>query len=65
MTCLKLKHRLDFSTRKRRMLLNDAVNHKLQEGVIIFSLSAENEMKNQKEVLTFIGTYLCDTGHER
>ena len=53
------------STGKRRMLLKDAMSHKLQDGIIIFSFRAENETKNEKEVLTFIGTYLCDTGHER
>jgi hypothetical protein len=51
MSSLKLKHRLDLSAGKRRMLLNDAMDHKLQDSVIIFSSSAENETKNEKEVL--------------
>ena len=43
------------------MIVNDSASFKLSEAVLIFSLRAENEMKNEKEVLTFIGSYLCDT----
>ena len=46
MSCLKLKHRLDLSTGKRIMLLNDAMNHKLQDGVIIFFIKCRE--RNEK-----------------